>query len=131
MNVPTYSEGPIVDKDGNATVGFQQLLKQLLQVMQLSVSDDGYLIPSVSSEPGSSELPPYDPLKPSQLDVLEATYKTDTVNNNTQTILQGVRPGTIIFDPWEVNGSVDPLIPRYGQLKVLLNHGTFRPITNT
>jgi hypothetical protein len=133
MNVPTYSEGRIVDENGNPTVGFQQLLKQLLQVMQLSVSDDGYLIPSVTSEPGTAD----NPLVPTQskLDVLQATYKTDTVNKNTQTILQGVRPGTVIFDPWEINGAPapapgDPQV-RWGKLKVLLADGTFHPITNT
>lgn len=127
MIVPTYSPEKIVNEDGVPTDGFSLLLRQLLQGLQLSISEDGYLCPSVSSEPGSSETPP-DLSQPSQLTVLQNTFQSNFVNVNTQTVITGVRPGTVIFDPYEVNGATPPA--RNGQLKVLLNNGTFHAIVN-
>ena len=119
MIVPTYSPEKIVNEDGTPTDGFGLLLRQLLQGLQLSISEDGYLCPSVSS---------VSPPTPSQLTVLENTFQSNFVNANTQTVITGVRPGTVIFDPYEVNGAVLPA--RNGQLKVLLNDGTFHAIVN-
>lgn len=125
MIVPTYLQEAIVNKEGMPTDAFASFLRNLLQNMQLSVSDEGYLIPSVSSAPDSS------PPSSTQLAVLQASYQNPLtpVNPNTQTVTVGVQVGTIVFDPYEVNGATPPA--RNGQLKVLLNDGMFHDITNT
>lgn len=117
MIVPTYAQEQIVDKEGVPTSNFDLLLRQLLQGLQLSLSDDGYLVPSISSDPADN-----------QLAVLQASFQSDVVNPNSQTVTNGVRPGTIIFDPYESNGGA-PGSPN-GQLKVLLKDGTFHAIVN-
>jgi len=120
MIVPTYSQEQIVDESGVPTSNFDLLLRQLLQGLQLYLSDDGYLVPSISSDPADNELA-----------VLQASFQGNTVNNESQTVTNGVRPGTIIFDPYELNGGAvgPPRVPK-GQLKVLLNDGTFHAIVN-
>jgi hypothetical protein len=125
MRVPTYNQEQITSEDGKPSDGFSLLLTQLLQGLQLGISDDGYAIPSVSSEPDSAGT------GYTQLGVLEATYLTNVVNDESQNVIPGVRPGTIIFDPYELNGGVvgPPRVPQ-GQLKVLLNDGTFHAIVN-
>lgn len=126
MNVPTYTQEQIVKEDRNPTDAFASFLRNLLQNMQLSISDEGYWIPSVTSQPGSNVGVP-----DNKLAVLQDSFQSPTapVDSNTQTVSTGVQPGTIIFDPWEVNGAVLPA--RNGQLKVLLNDGTFHNIVNT
>ena len=56
---------------------------------------------------------------------IQSKYANDFVKENQN----GVEAGTVIFDPYEVNGAILPI--RNGQLKVLLNDGVFHPITNT
>jgi hypothetical protein len=114
MIVPTYQEGPIVDKDGRPLEGFAIFLQNLIQNMTLSVSDEGYLIPNVNN---------------SQQGVIQASFQTNVVNPESQTISVGVQIGTMVFNTQTVNGgsSGNPL----GQLYVLLNDGTFHPVTNT
>lgn len=112
MFVPVLSQGELVDDKGLPTEGFQNILIQLLQNMQEALSNEGFEIPSVSS----AVIPP-------------ATISNLQVIENSFGLENGVTSGTLIFDPAEVNGgtSMNPL----GQLKVLLNDGTFHKITNT
>lgn len=113
MIIPTYQQGPIVDKEGNPLPGFGIFLQNLIQNMQLSVSDEGYLIPNVNN---------------AQKGVIQASFQTNVVNPESQTVSVGVQTGTLIFDTETVNGGGgNPL----GQLYVLLNDGTFHPVTNT
>jgi len=114
MIVPTYQAGAIVDKDGNPLPGFAIFLQNLIQNMQLSVSDEGYLIPSVTD---------------AQKAVIQSSFQTSSVNPESQTVTVGVQAGTMIFDTETSNGGA-PGSPR-GQLYVLLNDGTFHPVTNT
>lgn len=123
MNIPEYLQQEIVKEDRYPTEAFSNFLRNLLQSMQLSISEEGYWIPSISSEPNSAG-PGL-----TQLGVLEASFQTDVVNDNTQTVTTGVQAGTIIFDPYEVNGG-GGMTPRLGQLKVLLRDGTFHAIVN-
>ena len=122
MIVPTYVQERIVDKEGIPSDGFNIFLRNLIQNMQLSISDEGYLIPSVTSAPNSS------PPASTELGVLQASFQNNTVDPSTQTVTVGVQVGTIIFDPYEVNGATPPA--RNGQLKVLLADGTFHAIVN-
>lgn len=114
MIVPTYQEGQIVDENGMPLPGFAIFLQNLIQNMQLSVSDEGYLIPNVTD---------------AQKAVIQASYQTTVVNPDSQTVTIGVQRGTMIFDTETSNGGApgNPL----GQLYVLLNDGTFHPVTNT
>lgn len=114
MIIPTYQQGPVVDKEGNPLPGFVIFLQNLIQNMQLSVSDEGYLIPNVNND---------------QQGVIQASFKTSVVNPDSQTVTVGVQTGTMVFNKETVNGGtmMNPL----GQLYVLLNDGTFHPVTNT
>jgi len=123
MIVPNYVQEQIVDEKGYPTDNFATFLINLLQNMQVSISNEGYLIPSVSSDPASAT-------PTSQLAQLQASFQSETVNPDTQTVTTGVQVGTIVFDPYEVNGGSGGT-PRLGQLKVLLNDGTFHNVTNT
>ena len=124
MNIPQYLQEALIKEDGYPTDAFSDFLRSLLQGMQLSISDEGYLIPSVSSDP-NSVMPP---TTGGQLLQLQNSFQGLTVNPNTQTVTTGVQVGTIIFDPAEVNGGTTAPL---GQLKVLLNDGMFHKITNT
>lgn len=109
MIVPTYSQGPIVEKDGTPTPGFAILLKNLIQNMQLSISDEGFLIPSVDRD---------------QMATIQSSFQTGTVDPSSQTTSVGVQVGTMVFN-------TNPIGVPNGQLYVLLNDGTFHPVTNT
>ncbi len=124
MNIPQYLQEELVKEDRYPTDAFANFLRNLLQGMQLSISNEGYLIPSISSEP-DAKLGGLSPLQ-----VLQNSFLSNTVDPNSQTVTTGVQVGTIIFDPYEVNGG-GGMTPRLGQLKVLLNDGQFHPITNT
>lgn len=115
MFVPTNFRGKFIDENGMLTDSAQSLWQQLLQNMQQCLSDEGYVIPSVSSDPAS--------VTPSatggQLQQVEDSFGEQN----------GAIVGTVVFDPYEINGgSADA---RNGQLKVLLGDGTFHAITNT
>lgn len=115
MRVPTYVEEKAVQENGFFTEPWQILLEQLLQNLQQAISDEGFLIPSVSSD-ANSVTPP---AAGGQLSIIEASFGTDG----------GALAGTLVFDPAEVNGGTvsDP----NGQLKILLRDGVFHPVTNT
>ena len=49
MNVPTFVQEKFVDENGYMTKPWQNLFQQLLQVMQQSLSDEGFAIPPQSS----------------------------------------------------------------------------------
>lgn len=121
MFVPILSQSDMLDKDGKPSVSWQTLFIQLLQNLQQSLSNEGYVIPNVSSA-ANSVTPP---VVGGQLGIIEATYgmSTPTFTN------LGVQLGTLVFDPAEVNGSMTA-IPN-GQLKILLGDGTFHKVTNT
>lgn len=125
MIVPTYVQEQVVDKEGVPTAGFNTFLSNLIQNMNLSVSDEGYLIPSISSAPDSAGT------GLTQIGVLQASFQGTVVNPSTQTVTVGVQVGTLIFDPYELNGGVigPPRVP-LGQLKVLLNDGIFHAVVN-
>jgi len=113
MIVPTYTEGPIVDKEGNPLPEFAIFIKNLIQNMQLSISDEGYLIPNVDN---------------TQMTTIQNSFQTGVVDPESQTVTVGVQTGTMVFNTETVNGGGgNPL----GQLYVLLNDGIFHPVTNT
>lgn len=112
MFVPILSEGELVDQDGKPSQTWENTMIQLLQNMQEALSNEGFEIPSVSSE----VIPP-------------ATQSNLTIIQNSFGQPNGAIASTLIFDPYEVNGATLPA--RNGQLKVLLNDGTFHNITNT
>lgn len=131
MIVPNYSQEKIVDEEGLPTENFASFLRNMLQNMQLSLSDEGYWIPSVTSEPNSAGV------GETQLGVLAASYQPAgaAVNTNSLTVTVGVQVGTIVFDPYELNGgSVGPPRVPKGQLKVFLvdtaTTGSFHAIVN-
>ena len=115
MFVPILSQADMVDQDGKPTISWQTLFIQLLQNLQQSLSNEGFVIPNVSSA-NNSVTPP---VVGGQLAVIQATYGMQ----------YGVQLGTLVFDPAEVNGGSAPL-PN-GQLKILLGDGTFHKVTNT
>jgi hypothetical protein len=49
MLVPVWNGGQVIDEDGKFTPSFSSYLQQTRQQMQQSISNDGFLIPSVSS----------------------------------------------------------------------------------
>jgi hypothetical protein len=115
MDVPNFLPERVIDENGYWTEPWKSLMEQLLQNMQTDLGNEGFVNPSVSSDPTS--------VTPNaaggQLQQVQSSFGQQN----------GVIAGTIIFDPYEVNGAVLPA--RNGQLKVLLNDGTFHPITNT
>lgn len=46
MKIPTFSGAKIAEKDGSCHPEFQQYQDQLNQQMQLTISDDGFVVPS-------------------------------------------------------------------------------------
>lgn len=113
MIVPTYLQEAIVDDKGYPTEAFASFLRNMLQQMQTSLSEEGFLIPSVTD---------------AQKTTIQNSFKTNTIDPNSLTVSAGVRPGTLVFDTQTPNG--DMVNPK-GQLYILLNDGTFHPITNT
>lgn len=49
MNVPTFSYDKVVDKDGNWSFIWLQIVTQLLQQLQLNFSNEGCVVPEVSA----------------------------------------------------------------------------------
>ena len=113
VNVPTQE---IADKEGVVTPPWGNFFYQTTQQMQLCLSEEGFLIPSVSSDPNSVT----PPATGGQIAQLEASFGQQ----------DGVLKGTMIFDPAEVNGATGGNPPN-GQLKILLADGVFHKITNT
>ena len=121
MIIPNYVDIPIVDpKTGLVSDEWKVILQQLLSQLQKNVGTEGFVIPSISSDPNSVS----PPAAGGQLLQLQNTFNPAPPIGSIQ---PGVVAGTIVFDPFEVNGGA----PRNGQLKVLLNDGIFHPITNT
>ncbi len=115
MFVPILSQGEVVDTNGKPTKSFQNLIIQLLQNMQQDLSNEGFLIPNVSSNP-TSVTPP---ATGGQLLQVQNSFGTQS----------GASAGFLVFDPYEVNGATPPA--RNGQLKILLADGVFHNVTNT
>lgn len=115
MNVPNFLPEQVIDKNGYWAEPWKSLMEQLLQNMQTDLGNEGFKIPSISSNPDS--------VSPSaangQLQQVQDSFGQQ----------EGVTSGTVIFDPYEINGGTSD--EPNGQLKVLLNDGTFHPITNT
>ncbi len=112
VSVPTDKA---VDKDGNFTPPWGNFFDQNTQQMQQSLSNEGFWMPSVSSQPGSSTPPD----NGTQLQTIANSFGTQG----------GINSGTVVFDPYEVNGGTTDA-PN-GQLKVMLADGSFHKITNT
>lgn len=122
MIIPNYDGSKIADETGTPTPHFGNVLQTLLKNMTQSIGNEGYQIPLISSDPANN-----------QLAVIQASFQSSItpVNANTQTVTVGAQAGTIIFDPYELNGgAVGPPRVSKGQLKVLLNDGTFHAIVN-
>lgn len=115
MNIPNYENAKLVDEEGYPSVQWSLVLQQLIAELQDGAGNEGYVISSISSDPVSVT----PPAAGDQVAQLEATFGQQ----------EGILPGTMIFDPYEVNGAILPA--RNGQLKVLLNDGVFHPVTNT
>jgi hypothetical protein len=112
--IPVPNNPQVLDKDGKILPDWGNYFDQNTQQQQQSLSNEGFWIPSVSSD--SNSVSP--PASGGQLAQVQASYGQQN----------GVQLGTIIFDPAEANGgSPTP----NGQLKVLLGDGTFHKITNT
>lgn len=105
MFVPIVPTEAITDENGERTKPWDNFFQQQAQNMQESLSDEGFAIPSVSS--ASNSVSP--PATGGQLAQLQASFGTQ----------QGVQVGRLVFDP------------NTNQLKVILNDGTFHPITTT
>ncbi len=115
MFIPTLPQDPINNSDGHLTSAWNNLFTTLIQNMQQALSNEGFVIPSVSSA-NNSVTPP---VSGGQLAVIAASFGQ----------ANGALVGTLVFDPNVVNGGSSP--PLNGQLKVLLADGVFHPVTNT
>ena len=112
VSVPTDK---LVNEDGQPTPSWGNYFDQNTQQMQQSLSQEGFWIPDVSSDPNSVT-----PMASGgQLAQVAASFGTQG----------GINAGTVVFDSYEVNGATPPA--RNGQLKVMLNDGNFHAITNT
>lgn len=118
MNIPNFENIQFVGRDMFLTDSYQNILQQLFSELQKGVGQEGFEISVVSSDP-NSVMPP---AAGGQLARIQSTFSDP--NNHDRVV-----PGTVVFDPYEVNGATPPA--RNGQLKVLLNDGTFHGITNT
>lgn len=49
MNIPSFSYDFVVNKDGKWSYIWNQIMSQLLQQMQNDLSDEGYVIPSLTT----------------------------------------------------------------------------------
>ncbi len=123
MNIPSLPINALVETDGPRkgylTDTWFQFFNQLITILQTNAGNLGIVMPSVSSDPDSVT-----PSAPDgQLGQLQATFNPTTASDKFHVV-----PGTVVFDPFETNGgSPDP----NGQLKVLLNDGTFHNLTNS
>ena len=115
MNIPNFENIQFVDRDLFLTDSYQNILQQLFSELQSGVGKEGFEISVISSDPNS--------LTPPQTGGQLARIQSSFGQPN------GVIAGTIIFDPYEINGATLP--NRNGQLKVLLNDGTFHGILNS
>lgn len=115
MNIPNFENIQFVERGGFLTDSYQNILQQLFTALQRGVGQEGFEISQISSDPNSVNPP--------------ATGGQLVAIQNTFGHPNGVTAGTVIFDPYEVNGATLP--KRNGQLKVLLNDGAFHGITNT
>ena len=50
MKVPLFTRQSFIDKDGNLTPAIQQVFDVLFQQMQQNLSDDGMVIPGLSTD---------------------------------------------------------------------------------
>lgn len=115
MNIPSFENAQVIDTDFYFTDVWQLVMNQLIDALQKNVGEEGFVISTVSSNPNSVD----PPTAGGQVARIQASFGQQ----------KGVQAGTVIFDPYEVNGATLPA--RNGQLKVLLNDGTFHAITNT
>lgn len=120
MFIPTLPTEELVTENAEAKTydinkPWKNFFEQQQSNMQLCLGNEGFWIPSVSSDPAS--------VTPSttggQLAQVAASFGKQG----------GINSGTIVFDPYELNGATLPA--RNGQLKVMLNDGAFHSITNT
>jgi hypothetical protein len=127
MIIPNYDGMAIVDENGMPTAAFTNILQTLLKNMTQCLSNEGFLIPAVSS--ANDSLDP--PQAGGQKAVIQASFNSNAtpVNPNSIAGKVGAQAGTLIFDPAIANGSIDPLVPN-GQLYILLGDGTFHAIPN-
>jgi hypothetical protein len=49
MKIPTFTKQKFIDEEGNLMPSYQQLFDVVFQQMQLTLSDDGFVIPSQST----------------------------------------------------------------------------------
>lgn len=115
MNIPNFENIQFIGRGGFLTENYSNILQQLFSTLQKGVGQEGFEISSVSSDPNSVT----PPTSGGQLAKIQSSFGQQN----------GVKAGTVVFDPYEVNGATLPA--RNGQLKVLLNDGTFHGITNT
>lgn len=114
MIIPVFVEDKPVDKTGDWNPSWKGVWEHLFQNMQISIGQEGYLIPSISSDPNSVT----PPTSGGQLLQVQNSFSQQN----------GAQKGTLVFDPAEINGgsSMQP----NGQLKILLGDGTFHAIAN-
>lgn len=120
MFVPTLPTEELVNENAeNKTLDvskpWKNFFEQQQSNMQMCLGEEGFWIPSVSSDDNSVT-----PSAPGgQLAQVAASFGKQG----------GVSAGVLVFDPYEVNNGT--LEHPMGQLKVLLNDGTFHSIVNT
>lgn len=106
MQVPVYPQEEVIDDAKLFTRPWQIFFETLLNGMQQALSNEGYLVPSVTND--------------QMLQIQNGLNQ-----NGGQTAL----PGTLLFNTTEPNGTTTAT-PN-GQLYILLQDGVFHPITNT
>lgn len=116
MMIPNYIDIPIVDqKTGLISQEWKVILQTLLTQLTKGAGQEGFQISVISSNPAS---------------VMPTTSGGQLLQvQNTFGLQGGAVAGTIVFDPYQINGG--SMSARNGQLMVLLADGVFHPITNT
>lgn len=49
MEIPSYLEAQVIDENGRFTPVWQRIMQQLLQELQINLSDEGIVMPSQSA----------------------------------------------------------------------------------
>jgi hypothetical protein len=82
MNVPTFSYDKVVDKEGNWSLIWLQIITQLLQQLQSNFSNEGVVIPSQTS---------------SNIAIISADYPDGTIfYNSSLGQWQGIQGGSVV-----------------------------------
>ncbi len=107
MIVPNFVDVKVVNEDGTFTDEWRNIMQTLLQSAQLNLGNEGYVVPTVSSDPNSVTPPT------SGGQLLQVQNNIITVNGVSS---YTCKFGTIIYDSFDNKG------------KIALNNGAGAPI---